>query len=279
MKLSDDPIDTLLEDLVSDSESIAASIDPARIRAAADGDEPRTLTLWAAAAFASAVAGLLVLFLGVGIGGHSDHPSGHQKITPATSSKPSTSEGTVNPFLLTPDPDDPGWACKEGTGEAGTNGSMERIQTLGCSSTVSPVQGEGPLREGVTDQQLAKDLDWSYVPDPGAPVTSSAATDSQTRSSLFWKTDPEDQDWACKVGTVEAGTAHSLHPVWALQCKALVERPRTVSPLSQGLSDMQIAHRFGWESVPPPGSTRIVYAYGTSPDNPSWTLNGPAASK
>ena len=151
MNLIDDPLDALLDELVSDAGTIAASIDPVRIRTSAPDMKPRRISVWTGVVFAAAVAALLAIALGAGFV--------HQKsITPVTrSKKPFGTPATVSPFVLTPDPDDPGWACKEGTGESGSGGQMEMIQTIVCMSTTVPKRGEGPFAEGLSNTQIAQD--------------------------------------------------------------------------------------------------------------------------
>jgi hypothetical protein len=247
MNLIDDPIDAFLKEITSDADSIAASVDPVRIRTSVSDSKPRRQTVWTGVGFAAAVAALLAIALGVGLG--------HERsITPATRSTPhftkvSNVPETVNPFVLTPDPDDPGYACKEGTGESGYGGQLQMTQTIDCFSTSFPIKGEGPLAEGLSDAQIAQDLNWSYVPDPGAPATP-APTLPKTNIPWKWTADPKDSGWECRLWTVESGPAKSPRAVWALECRASVNSPPTVSPLDQGISNAQIAKDLDWASIP-----------------------------
>ncbi len=243
MNLIDDPLDALLDELVSDAGTIAASIDPVRIRTSAPDMKPRRISVWTGVVFAAAVAALLAIALGAGFV--------HQKsITPVThSKKPFGTPATVSPFVLTPDPDDPGWACKEGTGESGSGGQMEMIQTIVCMSTTVPKRGEGPFAEGLSNTQIAQDLNWSYAPDPGAPATPTTAV-PKPNIPWKWTTDPEDPGWACRLWTVEAGPVKSAHLVWALECRASGNSPSSISPLDQGVSNTQLARDLDWASIP-----------------------------
>jgi hypothetical protein len=120
-----DILDDLLTSLTSDCDSIGPSVDPVKIRSGPTPTRIGNRSLWVAIAFALTVVALLVLFVGLGVTSHS---TPQRTITPVHRSDSVTGN---DPWVLTPDPDDPGWACKEGTSEAGPGGgSMQQIQTI-----------------------------------------------------------------------------------------------------------------------------------------------------
>jgi hypothetical protein len=232
-------------------------VSPRISRSRRGGIEGTRLRVRAAVAFAAAVAVLLVLVLGVGIGGSATHPTGPSKsVTATTSHKSSVSKSTVNPLDWTPDPFDPGYACKEGTANEGTPSSLQEVQTIICAASHLAVHAEGPLADGVSDEEIAQDLDWSYVPEPGGPPPLSSAPTAS--DPLVWTIDRHDPGWACRLGTVAEGTGKSMHNVWALECRMTVREPAMPSPLNLGLSDAQIAKDLDWVLIPP-GSRRIAY--------------------
>jgi hypothetical protein len=169
-----DPVTERLESLKVAGSNFS-TIDPNTIKLRSQGSR-RVLSLGSAIAFATAVVLILVFVLGsTGSGdGHSSSANGLKPSnrTTTTVQPPAQSFGPNSPLKLTPDPNYPGYACKQGTAYQGST----EIVTILCVSTSPPHGTQGPLWAGESPEQIARDCKWSYVPDVGAPVANAKPT-------------------------------------------------------------------------------------------------------
>ena len=169
-----DQVDHLLHGMRVEDLPFTTLLVPADIRRSHNRALRRTPSLWTAVAFATVTVVVLVLLLGLGVGKPvPSHSPTKQMLSPA-SRHGSQTRATVDPANWTADPDDPGWACREGTANAGPmGGHVQEINTLECMSTSRPIRGESPLAEGLSDSQIAQDLGWGPIPQSGSPVSTS----------------------------------------------------------------------------------------------------------